>query len=131
MRKTSAVTLARGAEKSIERSAFAASYAKAIEDKFPFQGKQWKGEDKNPHFIPKQGQGKPHEDSPCPKRKDPETIDQNKVQPMEEEILIMDSGNASGGSRTTSPTNRYTSLCQAITYFRGDPRFPSEIYCER
>jgi len=43
------------------------------------QGKQWKGEDKNPHFISKQGQDKPHEDSPCPKRKDPETIDQTGI----------------------------------------------------
>ncbi|KAH8332277.1 hypothetical protein KR074_008542 [Drosophila pseudoananassae] len=62
----SALALAREAEKSIERSAFAASYAKAIEEKSHFyegnrrnnkgQGKQWRGEDKNPHFIPKQNQ---------------------------------------------------------------------------
>ncbi|KAH8324744.1 hypothetical protein KR074_000732 [Drosophila pseudoananassae] len=62
----SALALAREAENSIERSAFAASYAKAIEEKSHFnegnrrnnkgQGKQWRGEDKNPHFIPKQNQ---------------------------------------------------------------------------
>lgn len=89
----SALALAREAENSIERSAFAASYAKAIEDKSlvhdgnrrnnKFQEKQWKGEDKNPHFVPKQGQSKPQEDSPWQKRGDPEVVDHNKVQPME------------------------------------------------
>ncbi|KAH8339636.1 hypothetical protein KR074_002916 [Drosophila pseudoananassae] len=89
----SALALAREAENSIERSAFAASYAKAIEEKSHFnesnrrnnkgQGKQWRGEDKNPHFIPKQNQSKPHEDNPWPKHRDPESLDHNKVQPME------------------------------------------------
>ncbi|KAH8314736.1 hypothetical protein KR074_007299 [Drosophila pseudoananassae] len=89
----SALALAREAENSIKRSAFAASYAKAIEEKSHFnegnrrnnkgQGKQWRGEDKNPHFIPKQNQSKPHEDNPWPKHRDPESLDHNKVQPME------------------------------------------------
>jgi len=89
----SALALAREAENSIERSAFAASYAKAVEDKSlvhdgnrrnnTFQGKQWKGEDKNPHFAPKQSQSKPQEDSPSQKRGDPEVVDHYKVQPME------------------------------------------------
>ncbi|XP_070132574.1 uncharacterized protein [Drosophila bipectinata] len=89
----SAIALAREAENSIERSAFAASYAKAIEDKAPFyegnrrnnkgQGRQWKAEDKNRHFIPRQGQGKSHEDNLFPKCEDSETMHQNKVQPME------------------------------------------------
>ncbi|EDW53853.1 GM16872 [Drosophila sechellia] len=90
---TTALALAREAENSIERSAFAASYAKAIEDKAlvhdgyrrinKFQGKQWKGEDKNPHFIPKQFQSKAQEDGPWQKRGDPEIVDHNRVQPME------------------------------------------------
>jgi len=89
----SVLALAREAENSIERSAFAASYVKAIEDNSlvhdgnrrnnKFQGKQWKGEDKNPHFVPKQSQSKPQEDSPCQKRGDPEVVDHNKVQPIE------------------------------------------------
>lgn len=89
----SALALAREAENSIERSVFAASYAKAMEDKTlltdgnkrntKFQGKQWKSEDKNPHFLPKHSQNKPQEDSPWQKRGDPEVTDHNKVQPME------------------------------------------------
>jgi len=89
----SALALAREAENSIERSAFAASYAKAIEDKShcnegnrrnsKSQGKQWRGEDKNPHFVPKQNQNKSHENNPWPKHRDTEPLDQDKIQPME------------------------------------------------
>lgn len=88
----SALALAREAESSIERSAFAASYAKAIEDKGHTgesnrqgrnaQPRQGKGFEKNPHFVVKQNQSRPHTE-PGTKPNDKESPVLNQVQPME------------------------------------------------
>lgn len=89
----SALAVAREAENSIERSAFAASYAKVIEernhsgDNTRFgnrnQARQGRGQERNPHFVGNQGQSRAQQADPKTLANDKEPQSKYQAQPMD------------------------------------------------
>lgn len=89
----SALAAAREAENSIERSAFAASYARVVEERNHFQengrngnrnqNRQGRGQERNPHFVANQGQNKAQQNDHVLRPNDKDTQHKSQVQPMD------------------------------------------------